>query len=237
MLEGRVSPERGTRRCGYERRAAGRFAACPSRIPSSGSPRSSRSPSPACSGSRCARTLGIDAFGINAYSAAAVGDHVVEEHTEETLGHQEAYVVIVGHATFSLDGEEIDAPQGTLVFIRDPKVRRFATAVDPAPPYSRSAAFPASTLPRPGSGTSRPRSTGESGDHAAALELLDDAQERFPNHAGVLYSLACWQSLAGDTDAAIESLNAALAVKPEVAGWATDDADLDAIRGLEGSPI
>ncbi len=77
------------------------------------------------------RTLGIDAFGINAYSANAVGDHVVEEHTEETLGHQEAYVVIVGHATFSLDGKEIDAPQGTVVFIRDPKVRRFADAVEP----------------------------------------------------------------------------------------------------------
>jgi len=26
-------------------------------------------------------------------------------------------------------------------------------------------------------------------------------------------------------------------VKPEVAEWATDDADLDAIRGLAGSPI
>lgn len=40
------------------------------------------------------RTLGIDAYGINAYSAAAAGEHVVEEHTEETLGHQEVYVVI-----------------------------------------------------------------------------------------------------------------------------------------------
>ena len=57
--------------------------------------RSSRSPSPACSWKPLRRTLGIDAFGINAYTAPP-GDHVVEEHTEETLGHQEAYVVIVG---------------------------------------------------------------------------------------------------------------------------------------------
>jgi hypothetical protein len=35
------------------------------------------------------RTLGIDAFGINAYTAAADGEHEVEDHTEETLGHQE----------------------------------------------------------------------------------------------------------------------------------------------------
>ena len=77
----------------------------------------------------------------------------------------------------------------------------------------------------------------ESGDHAAALELLDDAQERFPDHAGVLYSLACWQSLAGDTDAAIASLSAAIEVDPKSVKWAEGDADLDAIRGLPGSPI
>lgn len=58
------------------------------------------------------RALGIDAFGINAYSAASAGEHVVEEHTEETLGHQEAYVVIAGHATFALDGVELDAIRG-----------------------------------------------------------------------------------------------------------------------------
>ena len=183
------------------------------------------------------RTLGIDAFGINAYSGADVGDHVVEEHTEETLGHQEVYVVVVGHATFSLDGKEIDAPQGTLVFIRDPKVRRFATAVEPGTTVLAIGGLPGQHTPSAWEWYFEAEKYRESGDYAAALELLGDAQERFPNHAGVLYSLACWQSLAGDTDAAIASLNAAIAVKPEVAEWATDDADLDAIRGLAGSPI
>ena len=77
----------------------------------------------------------------------------------------------------------------------------------------------------------------ESGDHAAALGLLADAQDQFPDHAGVLYSLACWQSLAGDTDAAIASLQAALAADPKSIEWAEGDADLDAIRGLPGSPV
>src|SRR3954454_16282113 len=76
------------------------------------------------------RALGIDAFGINAYTAAAAGEHVVEEHTEESLGHQEVYVVSSGHATFTLDGAEIDAPQGTVVFLRDPAVRRAAVALE-----------------------------------------------------------------------------------------------------------
>jgi len=61
------------------------------------------------------RTLGVTAFGINAYTAANAGDEVVEEHTEEPLGHEEIYAVIRGRATFTVDGEEVDAPAGTLV--------------------------------------------------------------------------------------------------------------------------
>ena len=184
------------------------------------------------------RTLGIDAFGINAYSAAALGDHVIEEHTEETLGHQEAYVVIVGHATFFLDGEEIDAPQGTVVFIRDPKVRRYATAVEPGTtvlaiggvpgvhtPSAWEWYFEAETLPRErrsrrGTRAARRRPGAVSGPRRGCST---------PSRAG--------SRSAGDTDAAIASLNAAIEVKPEVAEWAKDDADLDAIRGLPGSPL
>ena len=183
------------------------------------------------------RTLGIDAFGINAYSATAVGDHVVEEHTEETLGHQEAYVVIVGQATFSLDGEEIDAPQGTVVFIRDPKVRRSAVAVEPGTTVLAIGGVPGVHTPSAWEWYFEAEKYREGGDHAAALELLGDARERFPDHAGVLYSLACWQSMAGDTDAAIASLQAAFEVDPKAVKWAEGDADLDAIRGLPGSPV
>ena len=183
------------------------------------------------------RTLGIDAFGINAYSGAAVGDHVVEEHTEETLGHQEVYVVVVGHATFSLDGKEIDAPQGTLVFIRDPKVRRFATAVEPGTTVLAIGSLPGQHTPSAWEWYFEAEKYREAKDYGAALELLTDAEERFPQHAGVLYSLACWQSLAGDTDAAIASLNAAFEADPKSVKWAEGDADLDPIRGLPGSPV
>ena len=183
------------------------------------------------------RTLGIDAFGINAYAAEAVGEHVVEEHTEETLGHQEAYVVIAGHATFSLDGEEIDAPRGTVVFIRDPQVRRSAVAVEVGTTVLAIGGVPGVHTPSAWEWYFEAEKYREAGNHDAALELLADAEERFPNHAGVLYSLACWQSLAGDTGAAIASLQAAFQADPKSAKWAEGDADLDAIRGLPGSPI
>lgn len=78
------------------------------------------------------RTLGIGAFGINAYTANA-GDLVVEEHDETGAGaghHEELYVVVTGRATFTVDSESFDAPVGTLVFLDDPKERRAARAVE-----------------------------------------------------------------------------------------------------------
>lgn len=77
------------------------------------------------------RTLGVGAFGINAYVAPNAGDDVVEEHTESTLRHEEVYVVLSGRATFTLDGETLDAPAGTVVFVEDPLVRRHARVWSP----------------------------------------------------------------------------------------------------------
>ncbi len=77
------------------------------------------------------RTLDIGAFGINAYVAPNAGDDVVEEHTERSLGHEEVYVVLAGRATFTLDDETVDAPAGTVVFIRDVDVKRHARAEEP----------------------------------------------------------------------------------------------------------
>ena len=77
------------------------------------------------------RTLGVEAFGINAYVAPSVGDDVVEKHTESTLQHEEVYVVLAGRAAFTLDDETFDAPAGTVVFVRDPEVERSARAEEP----------------------------------------------------------------------------------------------------------
>lgn len=76
------------------------------------------------------RTLGIESFGIDAYTGDA-GEHVVEEHDElggGAGGHEEVYAVITGRATFMVAGDEIDAGPGTLVFVRDPAARRAAVA-------------------------------------------------------------------------------------------------------------
>ena len=73
--------------------------------------------------------LGIGAFGVNAWVAPEAGGQAVERHDEApeegaTDGHEELYVVLRGHARFTVGDEEIDAPEGTLVFIADPALVR-----------------------------------------------------------------------------------------------------------------
>ena len=58
---------------------------------------------------------------------------VIEHHERDdaenrTNGHEELFAVMSGHAVFTIDGEEIDAPAGTIVFVRDPALLRFARA-------------------------------------------------------------------------------------------------------------
>ena len=77
--------------------------------------------------------LGVSAFGTNGYRAARAGELVVEPHDEASddpaaPGQEEMYVVVLGHATFTLDGEQLDASAGTVVFLPDPAVRREAVA-------------------------------------------------------------------------------------------------------------
>jgi hypothetical protein len=79
--------------------------------------------------------FGIRAFGVNAWVARKPGDEVVEDHDElqpdGAAGHEELYVVTAGRATFTIAGERLDAPAGTIVFVKDPAIRRVAAAEEP----------------------------------------------------------------------------------------------------------
>jgi mannose-6-phosphate isomerase-like protein (cupin superfamily) len=82
------------------------------------------------------RHFGIEAFGANARVAREAGEVLVMPHDERaggpwgTEGHEELYAVLRGRATFTLDGQEVDAPAGTLLFVRDPAVERSAVAAE-----------------------------------------------------------------------------------------------------------
>jgi mannose-6-phosphate isomerase-like protein (cupin superfamily) len=71
--------------------------------------------------------FGVRAFGVNAWRAPHAGAPVIEDHTETeggADGHEELYFVASGHARFTVESEEIDAPEGTFVYVGDPSLRR-----------------------------------------------------------------------------------------------------------------
>jgi tetratricopeptide (TPR) repeat protein len=184
------------------------------------------------------RTLGIGAFGINAYVAPNAGDDVVEEHTEQALGHEEAYVVLSGRATFTLGDETLDAPAGTIVFIRDPTVRRHARAEEPETSVlaiggPRGAAYEPSAW-EDYFAAERHRTAG---DYEAYLAELADAAERRPDHPATLYNLACAEALTGRADDAIAHLTRALELKPEWRDDAAKDDDFTELRERPDWPL
>ncbi len=71
--------------------------------------------------------FGITTFGINAWRGAE-GDEVIKRHDESESRSPELYLVLSGRATFTIGGDDVDAPTGTLVYIRDPAVERVAFA-------------------------------------------------------------------------------------------------------------
>lgn len=79
------------------------------------------------------RHFDVQAFGVNAATGNA-GDEMIEPHHEsddeenQTNGHEELFAVMSGHAVFVVDGTELDAPAGTLVFVREPALIRSARA-------------------------------------------------------------------------------------------------------------
>jgi tetratricopeptide (TPR) repeat protein len=179
------------------------------------------------------RTLGIQAFGINAYTADA-GELVVEEHDETGHGaghHEELYVVVSGHATFTVDGEEIDAPPGTLVFLDDPKERRGAVAtVDGTTVLAIGGARGEAYRVSPWEYAFASAPAWRHKDWDEAERMLREGLEAHPANPSLLYDLACVHAQRGQSDEAIELLREALEAEPKYRKYAETDTDLDPLR-------
>jgi tetratricopeptide (TPR) repeat protein len=184
------------------------------------------------------RTLDIGAFGINAYVAPKAGDDVVEEHTERSLGHEEVYVVLAGRATFTLGDETLDAPAGTIVFIRDPEVRRHARAEEPGTSVlavggPRDGVY----QPSPWEDYFAAERHRTAGDYEAYVAELEDALARRPDHPATLYNLACAEALAGRDDDAVAHVRRAVTLDSAFGEYAAEDADFASLRERPDWPL
>jgi quercetin dioxygenase-like cupin family protein len=169
------------------------------------------------------RRFGGRAFGVNAYTAEKPGDWVVEEHTEEPLGHEELYLVLRGRARFTLDGEEVDAAAGTLVFVRNPAVKRSAIAEDEETVVLAVGAKPGAAFdPSPWEWYFEAYEQPTEEGIATIRSGIEELGERGP----LYYHLACLEARAGRLDEARAHLDRALDLDPALREYVQADDDL-----------
>jgi tetratricopeptide (TPR) repeat protein len=178
------------------------------------------------------RHFDIRAFGIRANRAVGEG-HVIGEHDEVGLGatgQEELYLVLSGGARFTVGDEQLDAPAGTLVFVRDPAARRSATATEdgttvlaiggtPGQPYE----LPIGELMSPMWDHYRAE------DYEGALEALQPVLAERPESL-VLFNVACMEARLGRTDDAIGHLREAVAHDARIKEHIRTDEDLLSLR-------
>ena len=175
--------------------------------------------------------LGIHAFGLNAYTPGD-GGVLIGEHDESGSGQEELYIVLDGNATFEIDGETVDAPAGTFVFV-PPGSKRKATgdgtvlalggtvgeafqAID----WGEAWSFHSDSM----------RAYGEQ-RYADALESVRGGLEHTPDHPGLHYNYACFATLAGDTsDETFDHLRRSVELLPRFREQAPKDDDFAAVR-------
>ncbi len=176
------------------------------------------------------RQLGFRPFGVNAWSADAAGDKLIPPH-EEDSGHEELYVVVRGTARFTVGDESFDAPAGTLVHV-EAATFRTATAADPQTMVLVAGGKEGEAF-EPGGWEDVHVAFAllDAGDAAGGRAVLEAASPPPEYGWGKAYNLACYEAIAGETDAAFDHLRTAIELNAgEVRGYLPHDTDLDPLR-------
>lgn len=177
------------------------------------------------------RRFGIEAFGVNVFTAEAEGDLVIEDHYERE-GPEELYVVLRGRAAFTLgDGGEVDAPAGTLVFVQ-PGTHRVAYAREPRTAVLGIGAKPGEVF-RPSGWEWGAIAFAhlEAGREGEARRVIEEGVARDEGSWAGHYNLACFEARTGRPEEALAALRRAAELEPDqVRRFAPGDSDLDSIR-------
>ena len=179
------------------------------------------------------RALGIRSFGINAYTADA-GERVIEEHTEESVGHEEVYVVLRGRALFTAGDEELELEPATLVYYRDAAVTRGAIALEDGTAVLAIGGKPGEVF-APSAWewwfAAEPHYT--RGDYEGALAVVEEGLAERPDSPGLHYAAATNLARLGCRDEALARLRTAVELGPQPREWAPTD---DAFASLRDDP-
>jgi hypothetical protein len=174
--------------------------------------------------------FGITSFGINAWTGHQVGDRIINEHDEAEVGEEELYLVQRGRARFELDGESIDAPADTFVFVR-PGAKRAAFAEEAGTTIIALGGTPGKAYQPTGFEIWAPLAPlYAAGEYAEVADRGQDLIKAHPEYPALLYNVACCESLAGRSADAIEHLRLAIERVDRFRSLAADDSDFDPTR-------
>ena len=159
---------------------------------------------------RLRRDLDVGAFGVSAAFQKKAGEALINEHDEAGPGadrHEELYVVVQGSATFTIDGEEVEAPQGTAIFVRDPESKRGATATaENTIVLSVGGRRGEAYRLAPAAAAEGFWEAYQAKDYAASLAATRRGLEAYPGNALLLYNVACMSALLDDRETALTAL-------------------------------
>lgn len=176
------------------------------------------------------QALGTRIVGMAAFTAEREGQQVVEPHVENAdgRGHEEVYAVLRGRATFTLDGEELDAPAGTFVVVA-PEVHRAAIAAEPDTAVL-ALGGPPSYEPAGGEWLERARPHMRS-DPARARAILDELRGARPQSPALEIGEAMLAAAEGDEARARALLAELLERQPRLRSPLAADPDLGPLLG------
>jgi tetratricopeptide (TPR) repeat protein len=179
--------------------------------------------------------FGITSFGATAWTARDAGDRIINEHDEsEPDASEELYLVVRGRAVFELDGDRVAAPAGTFVFA-PPGVKRTAFAEEPETTVLALGGTPGKAYEPDGWELWAPlNALYDAGEYAEAADRGRELVAAHPQYAGLLYNLACCESLAGRTADALDHLRRAIERSEQSRSYAKEDPDLGPIRDEPG---
>ena len=136
-----------------------------------------------------------------------------------------------GRATFTVNGDEIDAPAGTFVFVRDPAAKRTAIAEEAGTTIVIVGGKPGEAFsPSPWERNAEGLVHFANEDYDKAAETYEQFLDERPGDAGFLYNLACAESRLGRKDSALKHLRQCVEAEERFKENAVTDPDFDAIR-------
>lgn len=178
------------------------------------------------------RAVGLSSFGINAFRAKA-GAELIREHDETGVGaseQEELYVVLNGDATFNVDGERVDAPTGSFVFVGNPAAKRSAVANEDGTTVLVMGGTPGKAFEPMPAENGEALAAYNAGDYETAYAKQQIVLEKRPAYVLAHFNAGCYAARLGRTDEAFAHLRRAFELDERIREYIDKDEDLDSLR-------